>query len=151
MADEAQFRVGINILKQSTGGATFLDFRSSPSGFNMDVAGTKGPTPGSITVTPQGVDVLFEELTTPTICWLWNHDDTNDVHIGVRNPGLDIWMPLLKLPPGKGYPIILSEWLGQQYGSGAGTGTGTTGMSDSVLHLKSYNQNCNVFVGAFEL
>lgn len=148
MANEATINLSMNIRKvDDTTDLVLLDYRSQPSSFQADVTGTKGPTPGSISVSIAGTDVDFSQLTTPGLCRLMNQDPTNFVEYGIREPGTGTFYPLGEILPGETYIIRLSRNLQEEY---IGTGTGTSAPTN-FFHLKANVAACNVLVEAFEL
>lgn len=145
MSSEAQIRVSITILK-TLGNLRLIDYQSRPTDFTMDVTGTKGPSPGAITVTTLGTDVSFAELVTPHLCFIKNMDPTNYVEVGIYDPSNNDFYPLLKIGPGHGWPIPLTHNFGESY---EGTGTGTTAATKR-LRIKANTASCVVSVEAFE-
>ena len=139
MASEATIRCTLQIRKGN------LNYYSQPSGFNATVTGTKGPTPGAITVSTEGTDVDLSELTTPGLCRLMNLDSTNSVKYGIWEPETSTFYPLGMILPGESFILRLATDLGQQYF----TGTGTTGPVNN-LRFQAENASCNVLVEAFE-
>jgi hypothetical protein len=136
MSSEATVRSSLQILKQS-GSLTVLDYQSRPSTFTADVAGTKGPVPGAISVTTAGVDVNLSELTTPGLCRLMNLDAANYVQYGVWD-GVT-FHDLGELLPGETFVIRLSRNIG--------LGTGTVYEN---LRLRANSATCICVVEAFE-
>lgn len=114
--------------------------------FTENMTGTKGPTPAAIAVPTSGVDVYFNQLTTPGLCIITNLDATNYVEVGIRDPQTSLFYPLMEVGPGKSWPIYLSRNLGEQY---TGSGTGTT-TPENYVRLKANGAACNVQVDAFE-
>lgn len=147
MADEATVNATLTIQKQNDDGTRILiDYDSRPASFTADVDGTKGPSPGSITVSTDGTDVDFSELTEPGLCRLMNQDDTNFVEYGIREPATGTFYPLGEMLPGETYIIRLSRNLHEEY---VGTGTGTSAPTN-FFHIKADTAACNVLVEAFE-
>jgi hypothetical protein len=148
MADEATIQNSLQIRKvDATSGAVVLEHRSTgPTSFNVDVSGTKGPTPGAITVTTEGTDVDLSELTIPGLCEIHNQDGTNFVEVGIWDPEVSKFYPLDEVGPGEKYTRKLSRNLQEEFM----TGTGTTGADTNRLRLKADTDSCEVYVGAFE-
>ena len=142
MADEASIRSSMIIKKGS------LDYNSKPTYFTADVSSAVAPTPGGITVSTAGTDVVLTELTTPGLCRLMNLDTTNYVQVGLYDPETVKFYPLLELMPGESYIVRLSRDIQWEYGTGAGTGT--TGAETNILRLKAIGGNCECIVEAFE-
>ena len=149
MADEATIRSSITILKRDANGVIQLQYVSQPQAFTADVSGAKGPTPGSITATVAGTDIDLSELTTPGLCRIMNQDADNYVEVGIYDPELNLFYPLMELLPGESYPLRLSRLLGHQTG-GTITGTGTLTAKTNRLRIRGNSNNCNVLVEAFE-
>lgn len=143
MADEARVTFNLSISKDDATG--FLDVRRQAS-FRMDVSGAKGPTPGALTIPIYGKVVPVGELTTPGICWITNHDDTNYVEVGILDVDRDVWHPLLEVGPKERWPLKLSRNLREEY---TGTGTGTTGPTDA-LFAKANGADCVVSFEVWE-
>ena len=141
MADEARLTIGLQVVKDN------LKYKPPVSSFRIDVDGSKGPTPGALTITTAGEQVLFSELTTPGLCRIINYDGENYIEYGIQDPATSQFYPLGEVGPGEEYVIKLSRNLRQAYLPE--TGTGTT--SDvNALYLKATGGSCNVSVEAFE-
>lgn len=149
MSSEATVRCSLRIRKTSSD-ITLIDYNSQPSAFVTDVDGTKGPTPGAISASIYGTDVDLSQLTVPGLCRIMNQDDTNWVEVGIWDPELLKFYPLMELLPGESYVLRLSRQLGSEFAEGAGTGTGTTGPDTNRLRIRANNAACNVLVDAFE-
>lgn len=147
MADEAQVRSSLQITKKTSSGLTRLEYRSQPTVFTADVTGTKGPVPGALTVTVDGVDVDFSELTVPALCRLQNQDDTNFFEYGIWDPESSTFFPLGEVLAGETYTLRLSRNLQEEFQ----TGTGTTGADTNRLRLKADTASLNALVEAFEV
>jgi len=147
MANEATIRSSLNIRKQS-GAITVIDFKGSGvDSFTATVTGTKGPVPGAIAATVVGVDVDFSELTQPGLCKVSNMDDTNYVTLGIWDPEIAKFFPLMEILPGESYSLRLSRLLGGELG----TGSGTTGPDTNTMRIKSSTGTVNVIIEAFEV
>ena len=146
MSDEARVQSSLSILKQSST-VVQIDYQSRPTTFTVDVAGAKGPVPGSIDVSVAGTDVDFGELTQPSLCQIHNQDATNFVEFGIWDPEGSVFYPLGEVGPGETYTLKLSRNLQEQFQ----TGTGTTGADTNRLRIKADTAACHVFVGAFEV
>ena len=148
MADEATIRSGLQILKRdSTTGITLMDYQGRPQSFTADVDGTKGPTPGAITVSAvSGTDIDLSELTTPGLCRLMNMDANNPIHVGRYDPDSQRFYPLIKLLPGETYVVRLSDLVEDEW---SGTGTGTTSTA-STFRAYAENADSVLSVEAFE-
>lgn len=145
MSNEARIQSSLTIKKVNANGVTQIDYASRNAGFVADVIGTKGPTPGSVTISITGTDIIFGELTTPGLCRLMNQDATNYVEVGIRDP-LYGFYPLIELLPGESYIIRLSRNMMEQY---TGTGTGTTG-DINYLHAIANTSPVNLLIDCFE-
>lgn len=141
MANEAIIRTSLQITKGN------LEYRSQPTLFYADVAGTKGPVPGCIEVSTVGTNVDFGELTQPALCRIHNLDASNFVEYGVWDPEGSTFYPLGELLAGDTYVLRLSRNLQEEYG----TGTGTTGADTNRLRFKADTAAVNVVVEAFEV
>lgn len=140
MAGEATLRVSLQIVKGN------VQYQSPQTGFQDDVAGSKGPCVGAVAVPPAGLDIDLSELTIPGWCYVQNQDPTNFVQLGIREPATNRFFPLLLFKPGQGYPVNLSPYVGEQYDN---TGTGTSA-SINKLHAKADRAPCNVLFQIFE-
>lgn len=143
MANEANIQSRLSVRKLS-GSTVLLDYTSGQSGFNADVDGTKGPTPGAITVTTAGVNVDLTALTTPGLCRISNQDATNYFEWGVKDASSGIFYPMGEVLPGESYVIRLSRNIGEEYYSTTGTDSGNS------VHLKANTASVNALVEAFE-
>jgi len=139
MANEANITSGLNISKSN------LQYRSYPTSFKADVAGSKGPSPGSITVDQNGTDVDLSEIGTPGFCRVMNQDSTYTIIVGLWN-GSTLY-PIIDLLPGEHYTVRLSEWFGEEFGTGTGTATTGTG---NTLRVKSVSGNAETLVEVFD-
>lgn len=140
MANEIAVQIRVRVTNGN------LKYVNPVSSFYVDMTGAKGPTPGAIAVPTDGVDVYFDQLTTPGLCLITNLDDTNYVEVGIYDPQTDVFYPLMEVGPGESWPMILSRNLGEQY---AGSGTGTT-TPENYLRLKANVAACDVQVETFE-
>ena len=141
MANEATVQASLRIRKGH------IDHKSFPSQFRATVDGTKGPSPGAVTISTEGTDVLFGELTTPGLATIQNIDTTNYVEYGIVDPVTRTFYPLGEILPGEIYPIRFSRNLREAYYPS--TGTGTTG-EVNALHFKANTADVIVVVNAFE-
>lgn len=139
MANEATIQSSLAITKDN------LSYRTAAASFRADVTGTKGPSPGAITVSVSGTDVDLSQLTRPGLCYLKNLDSTNYVTVGMRDPDTGSFQPMLKLLPGEGFVLRLAGELLSNELTGTGTATG-----NSTLRIRAYSASCVVLVEAFE-
>lgn len=147
MADEATINCSLQIRKvDSTTNLTLIDYQSRPSRFLADVNGTKGPSPGSLTIPVGGEAIDLGEFVTPGLCRIMNMDPTNYVEYGIWDPILDIFYPFGELLPGEITVFRFSRNIQEEY---SGTGTGTTG-PDNRFFMKANTADCVVLVEAFE-
>ncbi len=147
MANEARVTAGLQILKRrSTDNRPLIQYNGQPSTFLVDVDGTKGPVPGSISVALAGTDVDLSELTQPGLCKMTNQDDENYVEYGIREPSTTTFYPLGEIGPGESYVIKLSRNLQEEY---QGVGTATSAATN-FLHFKANTAPVNVLIEAFE-
>lgn len=144
MADEVTILNSLQIKKGN------LSYRSHPTAFKADIAGTeKGPVPGAMTVDNAGDNVDLTELTTPGLCRISNleEDEGNRLEYGIWDPDTGKFYPLGEADPGEFYTIKLSRNLSSEYG----TGTGTTGASANSLRVRAITgTTCICLVEAFE-
>lgn len=140
MANEATINASLQIRKGN------LLYRSQPASFRADVSGTKGPVPGAILVSTDGVDVDFSELTNPGLCRLQNLSATYRILYGVREPDTSLSYLPFQLLPGEVAIVRFSEFL-QEEVQGTGTGTGTP---NATFRLKSVGGEAVAVVEAFE-
>ena len=140
MADEATVRISLSVK------TTNLDHRSYPTAFVTDVGGEKGPTPGAITVTIAGTDIDLSEITIPGLCWMQNIDATNYINIGIWDPEIGVFYPMIELRPGEYWLFRLSRDLFGEYG----TGEGTSGPNTNRLRAKADVASGTLVVKAFE-
>lgn len=134
MANEATVNCSLQISKGN------LKYQSRPTSFRADVSGTKGPSPGAVTVPTAGVDIDLSALTTPALCRLMNLDSTNRVSVGVHDGA--IYHPLVELLAGESFVLRLARDLTTEYGTGTG-GTNT-------LHARANTASVVLVVEAFE-
>jgi len=148
MSNEATIRSSLSLRKLDANNVTILEYSGRPSGFQADVAGTKGPVPGAITALRTGTIVDFSQLTIPGFCQITSLDSNtgNYVEYGIYDPQINVFYPLGELGVGESYILKLTRNLLEEY---IGTGTGTTGPTNKFM-VKGFNGNANVFVGAFE-
>ena len=145
MANEARVTVGLSILKRS-GAVTILDEKYMAV-FTPTVTGTKGPSPGALTIPVYGKVIPLTELTTPGLCMLRNLDATNYVEWGLYDPQIDQFYPLGEIQPGESYVLRFSRNIREQY---EGTGTGTTAVGGVEFFMKANAADVVVSVEAFE-
>lgn len=138
--NEATIRTSLSINKAP------LSYRSDPQQFRADVAGTNGPTPGSLQVTPTGTAVNLSQLDVPGLCVIRNLSTEDTLVYGISD-GSEFY-PLGDLLPGELYVLRLSQFLGSSFSLGPGTGTADTGTYS--LYLKSLLGEMTASVEAFE-
>jgi hypothetical protein len=141
VANEATVSVSLGIVKSNR---QLCRFQSS---FNANVAGTKGPVPGAVTISTAGTNIDLSQLTTPGLCVLRNLDVTNYVEYGIREPATGFFYPLGEILPGEDYVLRLSRNIGEEY---TNTGTGTSA-STNTLHMKANSAAVVVSVEAYEV
>lgn len=143
MANEATIQTTL-IIRKATGHITQIDYLSRPQTFNVDVTGTKGPSPGAITVSTSGTDLDLSQLTTPGLCRISNQDATNYVEFGIYDASSTRFFPLGEIGPGESYVLKLSRNVGEEYYSTTGTDTGNS------IRFKANTAAVVVLVEAFE-
>lgn len=117
-----------------------LLYNSSGGGYNADLSGTVGPTPGSISVATSGTTVNLEQLTGyGGFCRIKNNDLVNYVEYGVHD-GAEFF-PFGELRPGEAVVIRLSRNI--EYGS-AGTALSNT------FRIRANTAACIVQVDVFD-
>lgn len=148
MSREARLQGGLAIRKV-TNGVQVMDHRPAYNGFVADVAGTKGPTPGDVTIGPNGTNIDLSQLTEPGWCELFNRSDTQTIQYGIWDTDSTTFYPIGELEPGHGHTIKFSRNFGERHDEGVGTGTTGSG----ICKLRIYSggaSNAVVYVGAFE-
>lgn len=140
MADEITIRVSLRVVNGT------LYHQSNPTAFTANMAGTGGPSPGTIVATTAGTDVYFTGLTEPGWCSFQNYDPTNYVQIGIYEPTGAVFYPMLELLPGEIVIVRLTRNLFEQY-SGSGTGTSP---QENKLRVKADVASCKVQVNGFD-
>ena len=135
----------LNVQCGISGGVGNLILPGLPSGFQTQMAGYKGPTPGSITVPVGGVDVSLAQLTVlGGLCTVQNVDGANWVDLGIHDVTHNTYSPMIELWPGESYTFRLSRKLGEEY-VGTGTGGGST-----ALRIRANKASCDVIVSAYD-
>lgn len=128
--------------------ASNLVYQSQPTAFNINMSGSKGPTPGAINATMAGTVVNLSQLDTlGGVCRIMNLDLEAKITIGIWNPSIGKFHPLMDVLAGESYVVRLSSELGAEYG----TGTGSVGDASDQLMVKAWTEPCNVLVEAFDL
>jgi hypothetical protein len=140
MASEASFSTSLSIEKDN------LHYRQA-SNFLADVSAAKGPTPGIVLATESWAQVDLSMLTTPGLCYIANLSEDYTVCIGTRDTASGEYSPTLDFLPGEGYPVRLSQFLGQELESTSGTGTAGSGCT---LAVKGIGGSAYLRVEAFE-
>lgn len=138
MTDEITIRQSMEILNGNT------KYRAYPTDFKTDMAGTKGPSPGAVTVTPAGTDIDLTELASTGWCRIYNQDATNYVTFGIRDEGR--FYPIQDVQPGEFQIVELSRFLGSVFD----TGTGTATIDTVQWCVKAHDADCDILVEAFE-
>lgn len=114
--------------------------------FTADVSSLGGPTPGTITVTEDGVDISLTQLTNPGLCFIHNLSELYSARLGLWDVDQSVFKPLFLFLPGEGYVVRLDTLVEEEF---AGTGSGTSGAANR-LRLKSTGGNIKVLVAAHE-
>lgn len=138
MADEALVRCSLQITKGN------LKYRPRVNAFNVDVDGSKGPSPGFFLVSTTGQPVDLSQFTTPGLVKIRNVDDTNYVEWGL-NDGTT-FRPVGEILPGEEYVFRFSRNLGETEDV---PGTGSTGGVES-FYMRANTAAVGVEVDAFE-
>lgn len=147
MADEATITSGLRILKRDANNVIILDYpNKTGQTFSVDVTGTKGPTPGALTIPTGGKVVSLEELVTPGLYRFTNMDSASVIEYGIYLPDFDLFVPWGEMLPGETYVGRFSRNLLEDY---PGTGTGTDAAHNRVF-MKSYPSDAVCNIEAFE-
>jgi len=137
MAEEATFNSSFTLVKDN------VNYRAYPTSFKVDVDGDgKGPTPGAVTATTEGVDVSLSELTTPGVCRIRNLG-SNTVHYGIHDGSN--FFPFGEVRAGCHADFVFSSMFGDSLAS-----TGTADEGDVTLRVLAENADTDVTVEAFE-
>lgn len=151
MSQEVTVRSFLQIrIVDATTSVLQMQYQSSPSQFLGNLSTAKGPSPGSMQVTPNGTDVDLSKLTRPGYVRFMNQDANNYVEIGVYVLATGIFFPLFELQPGESYVMRFSRNLFEEV-VGATTGT-AAGTPYASVRLRATNAHSavNVLVEAFE-
>lgn len=139
MANELRFSGSLRVSK-----GNLKEGRSDS--FTFDMGGTKGPMPGYLVVTEDGVDIDFSGLDGVGACRFRNPGPTYTVVVGVWDDTNDVFFPVFQVQPGHGWTLDMATDLGEEY---AGTGTGTTA-NQTTLRAKSLGGEGVLIVEGFE-
>jgi hypothetical protein len=122
-----------------------IDEQTRPNQFTADMTGTKGPTPGLITVPTTGKVVNLTALSTMGgMCRFYNRSLVNFVTIGVYD-GTRFY-PFCELLPGEFTRVRLSRYLNQEFiGSSSGTNADV-----NALMIIADTAECEVKVEAYD-
>jgi hypothetical protein len=159
MSNEISFNSTLSIRKMDADGSTTLIQRTYGDSFVDDMTGSKGPTPGAITVPVKGsggIQITFAQLTRPGYCYIKHlgRDDGSAVQagdyidIGIYDPATHKFYPILEWRPKMGYPLCLSRNLQEIY-LGPGTGT-AAGAETARLMAVAYPVPQKISVEAYE-
>lgn len=143
MANEIQVRISVTVRKGN------LQYTNQKSAYSKTMTGTKGMSPGLLTIPTGGKVVLFNELFEPGQCVITNIDDkdsTKYVQWGMYDPDTSRFYPVGELGPGEVDKITLSRDFREEW---IGTGTGTSGPS-SYFFMKAFGGDVPVTVEACE-
>jgi hypothetical protein len=161
MANEVSVSVNLAVLKTSTDGlnTTLIDYQSRPTFFKADMASTKGPVQGAVSVGKAGAALAIGEIINfyPSL-WLGfarltNQDPTNTVLYGVGDTTNNRFYSWGELGPGQTVVCKLSRFLNVSVLSTLSTGTGAAGPNNQ-LYLKTISftdplATANVLVEVF--
>lgn len=134
--------------RDSDTGVTQIDWSCRPVTFQADFNGTKGPTPGSILVSPYGTTVDLSQIDTRGLCRIHNTDLLNYITWGIMDPETSKYYPIGKVKPGESYVFRLADELGYEYGTGSGTSA--TGPNTNRFRMRANAAYCQVIVEAFD-
>lgn len=150
MANEVQWQYSLRLYKPGATGAPPLVNEAYSRAFSDTLAGSRGPTPGSVLATKAGTDISMTELATQG-GWaeFFNKDPTNFVTVGIWIASLSRFDPLAEIPPGLGWVVKLSRYLLTTF-----AGTGTAAGPAATLRIKAApgtpSPGCEVVVRAFD-
>lgn len=147
MAREQRITIGLNIRDTETE----FQYRSPwPNSYFVDLTTSNpvGPSPGTIAVPAEGIDIDLSTFTTPGLCEVYNESTSGYVTIGIKDPETDVFYPFLEVGPLEKYVVKLSRDISEEHGTGSGTGT--VGGNTNTMHAKSSTGTSYLFVGAFE-
>lgn len=129
-------------------GAGNLNYKPGLTSFLGDMLGTKGPTPGVLSISTAGTDVDFSQLNTyGGLCEIANLDATNFLTWGIWNVANSLFFPVGEVLPGEQYVLRLSRFFGEDY---QGVGTGTDASTANRLRLKANTATIVATVKAFD-
>jgi hypothetical protein len=148
MSDEITIR---NIMKINAGNVKY-NTPQEAGNFQLDMEGRKGPTPGLIAVTTDGVDADLSLLDTPGVGEITNLSELegNWIEYGPYDPDIERFYPVWKVGPGETWPLQFSPNMFGEFSSGGSTGTGTSGPSTNTLRFRARLQDCEAVLSAFE-
>jgi hypothetical protein len=121
-----------------------VQYQSMPMQWTADLSPIKGPAPGYVAVSLDGVDIDLSALGEPGVAWIQNVG-SYDVTVGVWDVGDSRFQPFARLEPGQFMVVPLSPDLGEEF---AGTGTGTTAALNR-LRAKAHTAASALVVHAF--
>ncbi len=140
MSSEATITSSLTINKRdSTTGVQQILHTTQPASCTADVTGTKGPTPGSLTISTSGTVVSLTQITTPGLVRVMNQDTTNYIEFGVYNGAT--FFPFGEVLPGETFVFRFSRNL--FYGS-----SGTASVNS--LYARANTASCSLLVEAFD-
>lgn len=147
MANEIQVRSSITITKALDANNTYQEKYQSPvQGFTKSKDNVGGPTPGMLTVPVTGIAVDLSAIGTPGLCEITNKDPTNFVTVGIKDPLIEDFYPMLEIGPGESWVVPLSRSIREDWST---TGTGTTGKIKQ-LWAEANVAACKVVFNVFE-
>jgi len=151
MSNEAQIRSSLQIrIVDPTTNVLQMQYTSNPAQFQGNVSVAKGPSPGLVSVTPNGTDVDLSKLTEPGYVRMMNQDATAYVDVGLYVLATGIFFPLFEIKPGESYIYRFSRNLFEEVvGSTTGTAAGTP-FASLRLRATTNHSAVNVLVEAFE-
>jgi len=151
MSNEAQIRSSLQIrIVDPTTNVLQIQYTSNPVQFQGNVSVAKGPSPGLVSVTPNGTDVDLSKLTEPGYVRMMNQDATAYVDVGLYVLATGIFFPLFEIKPGESYIYRFSRNLFEEVvGSTTGTAAGTP-FATLRIRATTNHSAVNVLVEAFE-
>lgn len=141
MADEATVKSDLRVRFPDGN----LNYRPPPTNFRATVSLEKGPTPGFLSISVDGENVLFEELVNPGLCRIENLSAVNYVEYGLHDGTL--FHPWGEVLPGEVYVFRFSRNFREEVAVTPGTGTTA---DVNTFYVKANTAACGVIIDCFE-
>lgn len=140
-----QSNLQVNVIDAGTG-INVLRYNALPNSFVGNLPTVKGPSPGALLATLQGVKVVFQ-LTKPGYCRFMNNDPINFVTRGVYLADINRFAPIDEMLPGETYVTRISRHLQSEFYQ---TGTGSIHIPGNCLMFVADTAPCEILVEGFE-